>query len=82
MTSTMTETRIAPLQTDSSADDDDLTHLVCDCDLDTALCGAKVPGECWVAEGVAPERDCVVCLYLDEQACGRCGHVPGGRGPR
>lgn len=54
----------------NDATDDDLLHTVCSaCDPDTALCGAKVPGECWTTDGLP----CVVCEDLDHYPCPGCG---------
>ena len=50
---------------------DDLDHVVCDCDDDTALCGADVSAHPWGAGD--PVLPCVVCLGLVDLACPRCG---------
>jgi len=53
----MTAVEVAPSSQDTGSGDD-LLHTVCsDCDPDTALCGARVPGDCWTSEGL----ECVVC---------------------
>ncbi|MFJ9114447.1 hypothetical protein ACIRJO_02740 [Streptomyces sp. NPDC102394] len=51
--------------------DDTLTHAVCPCNDDLALCGANVAGQTWADE--SEDVDCVVCLDLVEQPCQRCG---------
>lgn len=53
-------------------DGDGLTHTVCWCDVDEALCGADVAGlpalDEWDDEDL-----CVVCEDLDRLPCARCG---------
>ncbi|WP_329214894.1 hypothetical protein OG352_05460 [Streptomyces sp. NBC_01485] len=52
--------------------DDDLTHSVCECTPDIALCGTDMAGAEW-----ADEDDdvtcCVVCLDLEDEPCPKCG---------
>lgn len=50
---------------------DDLVHVACDCDPDTALCGTDVTGQGWDDDDV--ETTCVVCRDLEYQPCARCG---------
>lgn len=54
---------------------DDLNHLYCPCDPDTAVCGIDISGH---AEGDFEEADCVVCADLEETnaPCARCGNRP------
>ncbi|WP_155054548.1 hypothetical protein [Streptomyces blattellae] len=52
---------------------EDLSHAVCDCDEDTALCGTDVTGVPWATDGEEPPSPCVVCLDLADQPCPRCG---------
>lgn len=66
------DTKLVPLATELEVDDD-LIHLVCECDTDMALCGVKIPGDCWIPDGCDIERDCVVCLDLEDKPCGRRG---------
>lgn len=47
----------------ATADDDELTHTVCVCDTNTALCGADVSNTDWVD---VSDDDCIVCDYLDD----------------
>jgi hypothetical protein len=51
----------------------ELFHWVCPCDYDVALCGEPVGGQRF---GL-PESDpvCVVCDWLFEAPCPRCGSV-------
>lgn len=69
MLSAMAETAPGPRISQDDRDDE-LVHLVCECDPDVALCGVKVPGDRWVSDGVEVERDCVVCLDLEDKPCG------------
>lgn len=48
-----------------------ITHWVCDCDPDTALCGVDVAGEEWMGDD--EDVTCVVCLDLEDVDCPRCG---------
>ncbi|MEI5520704.1 hypothetical protein WB388_08825 [Streptomyces brasiliscabiei] len=68
-------TTLAPGLATAATDDgdDDLSHGVCDCDEDTALCGTDVTGVPWAADGQEPVNPCVVCVDLAEQPCPRCG---------
>jgi hypothetical protein len=50
---------------------DDLTHSVCHCDPDRALCGTNVTDSEWADDD--EELTCVVCLDLVDQPCPRCG---------
>ncbi|QIJ62582.1 hypothetical protein [Streptomyces sp. JB150] len=50
---------------------EELTHAVCFCDDDVALCGANVAGTEWATED--EEVDCVVCQDLLLLPCARCG---------
>lgn len=51
--------------------DDNIVHLVCECNHDVALCGTAVPGSCWISDGNS--ADCVVCVDLCQIPCERCG---------
>ncbi len=57
----------APETTDTG----DLTHVVCECTPEIALCGADVSGQPWVDEG--EETTCVVCRDLEDLSCTRSG---------
>lgn len=46
----------------STTHTDDLTHVVCDCDTNTALCGIDVTNAEW---GATTDMFCVVCLEID-----------------
>lgn len=48
---------------------DQLVHVVCDCDENTALCCTDVSDHGFTEE----EAGCLVCRYLDKFACERCG---------
>jgi hypothetical protein len=48
-----------------------ITHWVCNCDPDTALCGVDVAGEDWMGDDEVPT--CVVCNDLMDPDCPRCG---------
>ncbi|MFD4258198.1 hypothetical protein ACFWR9_11345 [Streptomyces sp. NPDC058534] len=50
---------------------DDLTHVVCYCDPNLALCGTDVTDSDWVDED--EDTTCVVCVDLVDQPCPRCG---------
>lgn len=50
--------------------DADLTHTVCDCTPDIALCGTDVTDQPW-ADG-SDESTCVVCRDLEDLDCPRC----------
>lgn len=56
----------------TTEDSDELAHLVCCCDDDTAMCGLDVTDEPWC---VADDQECVVCrdLWPDDTPCPRCG---------
>lgn len=66
----MAEHSTTPHATGRSVDDDNLDHVVCDHDPDTALCGSDVTD--------APWRDtdtpCMVCVDLEDvyDAAGIC----------
>jgi hypothetical protein len=59
----------APANTDQGLDD--LVHVVCICDPDTALCGTNATGHDWLDEDEA--TTCVVCQDLEHKPCKRCG---------
>ncbi|GHA01131.1 hypothetical protein ACFOOM_12385 [Streptomyces echinoruber] len=62
---------LAPEQTAAATQPgDDLTHTVCDCSPDIALCGTDVTNEPW-ADG-SEEATCVVCRDLEDQGCPKC----------
>ncbi|CBG73096.1 hypothetical protein SCAB_60771 [Streptomyces scabiei 87.22] len=52
---------------------DDLSHGVCDCDEDTALCGTDVTGVPWATKDDESDNLCIVCVDLVELPCPRCG---------
>jgi hypothetical protein len=56
------EVKLAP-DTTSVAHEDDLTHISCLHDEDTALCGIDLTGAEW---GSNDDLLCVVCLDLDK----------------
>ncbi|AYD81658.1 hypothetical protein SEA_KROMP_57 [Streptomyces phage Kromp] len=58
----------APANTDQGQDD--LVHVVCFCDQDTALCGTNVTGYDWPDDEAST---CVVCRDLEHKPCNRCG---------
>ncbi|MFF9310137.1 hypothetical protein ACF1BS_04420 [Streptomyces sp. NPDC014748] len=65
-------TTLAPQLASAEPDSDDsLTHAVCACNDDVALCGADVAGLSWATE--EEDVDCVVCLDLAPRPCARCG---------
>ncbi|MFJ1653474.1 hypothetical protein ACIOC2_19205 [Streptomyces sp. NPDC088337] len=65
-------TTLAPEATTTGHDSgDDLTHAICGCNEDLALCGADVSGEPWAGE--AEEVNCIVCQDLMWSPCERCG---------
>lgn len=65
-------TTLAPEQAAPGQDSDDsLTHAVCPCNDDVALCGADVAGFSWATE--EEDVDCIVCLDLAPRLCVRCG---------
>lgn len=67
-------TTLAPEPTaTATGDGEDLSHAVCGCDEDTALCGTDVSDVPWAADGQAPSNPCVVCVDLAELPCPRCG---------
>lgn len=70
------------LQSELAAEDsgsgDDLVHVVCECDDNVALCGAKVLDAHWVLDGYDDSRDCVVCLDLEDQGCEGCSMIGDG----
>lgn len=56
---------------------DELYHVVCQCDEDTALCGLDVSDIPYTVDFI-PEDDivCVVCEDLAQRPCERCGYTP------
>lgn len=48
-----------------------ITHWVCECRDDIALCGADVAGEKWMDDD--EDVTCVVCNDLVDLDCPRCG---------
>lgn len=78
----MADFQLSPLTTSESADnsiDDNLTHDVCEHDLDTALCGSDVKDANWVE---TDDDQCVVCAdladYYDQiGTCCRFGEAGG-----
>lgn len=53
--------------------DDDISHCVCPCSEDVALCGKNVAGHKWVLDFNAQDVVCVVCADLEHSLCPRCG---------
>jgi len=51
---------------------DNLDHLVCDCDPNTALCGTDVTRNEWAPEP-EPGEGCLVCTDLAQYQCPQCG---------
>lgn len=49
----------------------DVSHWVCDCDPDAALCGAGVADEEWMDDD--EDVTCVVCNDLVDIDCPKCG---------
>lgn len=64
-----TETAPAPVVTDT--EDADLTHFCCECEPETALCGATLT--LLYYEMTDDDTLCVVCEDLDPLPCERCG---------
>lgn len=58
----MAETRTVPEPVATNTSDDDLSHTVCFCDTNTALCGTDVTDADW---DNSEDDDCIVCDYLD-----------------
>jgi hypothetical protein len=57
-------------------DDDDWTHLFCDCDPDVALCGADLAGVDEVDYDEPDADECPLCVVIADVAgdvCARCG---------
>lgn len=54
--------------------DDDLIHIICDCDPNRSLCGKDTTDreDMGPAHVILPD-DCLVCLDLNGLACPRCG---------
>jgi hypothetical protein len=48
----------------NTGNDDDLSHTACNCDPDTALCGADVTDAPWDDE--YDENLCIVCEYFND----------------
>jgi hypothetical protein len=51
--------------------DDDLVHLVCDCDEFVALCGEGLEDADWDYDEDA--NLCPMCLLVEDDTCARCG---------
>jgi hypothetical protein len=51
--------------------DDDIDHMVCECNPDIALCGTNVSEVDWKDDGSPP--DCVVCAAMADTPCPYCG---------
>lgn len=56
----------APLSEATNTEAEDLDHVACDCDFDTAFCGTDVSAAEWAAED-EEWRLCVVCVDLYER---------------
>ncbi|WDO09921.1 hypothetical protein ME763_32030 [Streptomyces murinus] len=50
---------------------DSLTHSICWCNSDIALCGADVTGQEWATDD--EDLTCVVCIDFADRPCPRCG---------
>lgn len=66
-----TTTAPSPVIVSATATESDLSHTVCECDENAALCGLDVTEFPWDDDEDSPE--CVVCEDLDDQPCERCG---------
>jgi hypothetical protein len=55
-----------------STDDDNVSHVVCECDPDLALCGTDVSEAPWLTDE-DQDAECVVCDDLERYPCERCG---------
>jgi hypothetical protein len=51
--------------------DDDLVHLVCDCDEFWALCGKRLDDEEWIDD--EDVTYCPMCVLVEDESCARCG---------
>lgn len=72
----MNATEPLTLPAESSAGDDDLTHVFCRCDPDTGLCGADIATHPMNYEDWDPDEEpdlCIVCADLLDAPCERCG---------
>ncbi|MBZ6258828.1 hypothetical protein KVH22_25265 [Streptomyces olivaceus] len=65
-------TGLAPAPAATGQGHDDLVHVACVCDPDTALCGTDVTGQNWQADD-DEDATCVVCVDLEYKPCKRCG---------
>lgn len=59
----MAEHATKPVGQPAGAGIEDLDHIACDCDADTAFCGTDVSDQDWSED--EPERPCIVCDDLD-----------------
>lgn len=67
----MTPTAVAPEPAVADAGcGDSVTHTVCDCTPDLALCGTDVTGHPWGDSSA--KTTCLVCLDLEAVDCPRC----------
>lgn len=64
-------TSLAPEAAAAGQEHDDLTHVVCVCNPDVALCGTDVTDSDWAT--AEEETTCVVCADVVVDPCPRCG---------
>jgi hypothetical protein len=70
----MTDTFTLVKPQDTETDTPELFHYVCDCDVNTALCGLDVTDAQMKDEG--DDIVCVVCYDLVNLPCKTCGWTP------
>jgi hypothetical protein len=66
------ETLEAPTVGDLTGAARETVHVYCECDIDTALCGADVTGHEFVSELPDNGWACYLCHELESQPCPRC----------
>jgi hypothetical protein len=64
---TLTEQELTTGSIDT--DDEDIHHLVCECNENKAICGSDVSGWEWGENGA----ECIVCMDLLYIPCPNCG---------
>lgn len=67
----MTTLEIIEQKYDDVEFDDNLDHLVCDCNSDIALCGTDV-SDVEIVEEANPSKLCIVCKDLMYELCKFC----------
>lgn len=72
MTATIEHLDYAPADT-SKPGDEDMLHVVCECNPDRALCGLDMSGHAIVDDPGPTPDDCIVCTDLDKYTCQNCG---------